>query len=206
MSSCSSVCARRFARFAVPMLSPRMPPNIRPTAGTEPDVFVVFENGVAKRTAASQWTPKGRGIYGVTAANSGKGGQLVGALTVEPGDEVMVVMERGNIVRSRVDEVSRTGRNTMGVSFATPNKGDAIVAVARNTERVIEEAVEAAEGGEGGRPADGVLEDGPDGGASVASPMDGPQDDGVTSPEDDSAETSAVGDHDAAENEQGDNA
>ena len=38
-------------------------------AGTDPDLFVVFENGVAKRTAASQWTPKGRGIYGVTAAN-----------------------------------------------------------------------------------------------------------------------------------------
>ena len=103
--------------------------------GTDPDVFVVFENGVAKRTSASEWTPKGRGTLGVTAARSGKGGHLVGALTVDEGDEVMVVMERGNIVRSRVDEVHRTGRNTMGVSFATPRRNDAIVAVARNTER-----------------------------------------------------------------------
>ena len=32
--------------------------------GTDPDVFVVFENGVAKRTAASEWTAKGRGTLG----------------------------------------------------------------------------------------------------------------------------------------------
>ena len=124
-----------------------------------------------------------------------------------PGDEVMVVMERGNIVRSRVDEVSRTGRNTMGVAFAAPNKNDSIVAVARNPERVVEEAVEAAEAGEsaagiGGEPTAA----GPDAGAPVAPAMDGPQDDGVTSPEDGSAETSAVGDPDGEENEQGDNA
>jgi DNA gyrase subunit A len=160
-------------------------------SGTDPDVFVVFENGVAKRTAASQWTPKGRGIYGVTAANSGKGGQLVGALTVEPGDEVMVVMERGNIVRSRVDQVSRTGRNTMGVTFATPNKGDAIVAVARNPERVVEEAVAAAEASAG---LDGDADFGPDGGASVAPAMDGLQDDGVTSTQDSAADATAVTD------------
>ena len=108
--------------------------NVIP-AGTDPDVFVVFENGVAKRTAASQWTAKGRGILGVTAANSGKGGQLVGALIVDEEDEVMVVMEKGNIVRSAVTEVNRSGRNTMGVSFATPRKGDSIVAVARNVDR-----------------------------------------------------------------------
>ncbi len=108
--------------------------NVVP-AGTDPDVFVVFENGVAKRTAASEWSAKGRGIYGVTAANSGKGGQLVGALIVDEDDEVMVVMEKGNIVRSAVTEVHRTGRNTMGVSFATPRKGDQIVAVARNVDR-----------------------------------------------------------------------
>src|SRR5690606_38614281 len=118
-------------------------------AGANPDVFVVFENGVAKRTPASDWQAKGRNIFGVTAAKSGKGGHLVGALTVADGDEVMVVMERGNIVSTRVDQVSRTGRITMGVAFATPGKNDAIVAVARNPEREVAEAVEAVEAGEG---------------------------------------------------------
>ncbi len=104
-------------------------------AGSEPDVFVVFENGLAKRTPVSEYRPQGRGGTGIQVARlSDKGGDLVGALTVGPDDEVMVVMEKGKIVRSPVDEVRHTGRSTMGVIFATPDPGDAIVAVARNAE------------------------------------------------------------------------
>ncbi|HET7475410.1 MAG TPA: DNA gyrase subunit A [Dermatophilaceae bacterium] len=104
--------------------------------GTDPDVFVVFENGLAKRTPASDYPTKGRATLGVLVAKiSARGGDLVGALTVNDDDEVMVVMEKGKIVRSRVDEVHRTGRNTQGVQFAKPDRGDQIVAVARNIER-----------------------------------------------------------------------
>ena len=104
-------------------------------AGTEPDVFVVFENGLAKRTPIAEYRLQGRGGTGIQVAKlSDKGGDLVGALTVTAEDEVMVVMEKGKIVRSRVDEVRHTGRSTMGVKFATPDRGDAIVAVARNAE------------------------------------------------------------------------
>ena len=98
--------------------------------GEDPDVFVVFENGLAKRTARLG-VPASRAAA-ASASRSAKiserGGDLVGALTVDEDDEVMVVMEKGKIVRSRVDEVHRTGRNTMGVQFAKPDKGDAIVA------------------------------------------------------------------------------
>jgi DNA gyrase subunit A len=111
--------------------------------GSDPDVFVVFENGLAKRTLASEYAAKGRGIQGVRVAQlSARGGDLVGGLTVDEEDEVMVVMEKGKIVRSRVDEVRRTGRNTMGVQFANPDKGDSIVAVARNADRRIEVVLE----------------------------------------------------------------
>jgi DNA gyrase subunit A len=117
--------------------------------GSDPDVFVVFENGLAKRTLASEYTAKGRGILGVRVAQlSDRGGDLVGALTVDEEDEVLVVMEKGKIVRSRVDEVRRTGRNTMGVQFATPDKRDSIVAVARNAERVVEVVLDSALGEE----------------------------------------------------------
>ncbi|MCH8614071.1 DNA gyrase subunit A [Arsenicicoccus dermatophilus] len=103
---------------------------------TDPDVFVVFENGLAKRTLASEYPVKGRATLGVLVAKkSERGGDLVGALVVSPDDEVMLVMERGRIVRSRVDEVRYTGRNTQGVTFANPGKNDSIVAVARNAER-----------------------------------------------------------------------
>jgi DNA gyrase subunit A len=119
--------------------------------GDDPDLFVVFENGLAKRTPASEYPVKGRAGLGVRVAQvSERGGDLVGALIVDEDDEVMVVMEKGKIVRSRVDEIRRTGRNTQGVRFAAPDKGDAIVAVARNNERAVEAALEeVSEDGEG---------------------------------------------------------
>ncbi|WP_377639313.1 DNA gyrase subunit A [Oryzobacter terrae] len=114
--------------------------------GTDPDVFAMFETGLAKRSKASEWNVKGRAILGVAVAKlSEKGGDLVGALTVDEDDEVLVIFQRGNVVRSRVDGVRLTGRNTMGVQFAKAGKNDAIVAIARNPEREVEEAVEEAE-------------------------------------------------------------
>src|SRR6478736_3393602 len=122
---------------------------------TDPDVFVVFESGLAKRSKASEWNVKGRAIYGVAVAKlSDKGGDLVGALTVDEDDEVLVIFEKGNVVRSRVDEVRLTGRNTMGVQFAKAGKNDAIVGIALNPEREVEEAVEAAEAGDEAESAD----------------------------------------------------
>jgi DNA gyrase subunit A len=135
------------------------------------DVFVVFENGLAKRTPVEEYRVQGRGGLGIQVAKlSDKGGHLVGALTVTAEDEVMVVMEKGKVVRSRVDEVRHTGRSTMGVIFATPDRGDAIVAVARNAEHTEDEDADPAEGSEApvahepsGRPNDGG--DGATGGA-----------------------------------------
>ena len=52
--------------------------------GEDPDVFVVFENGMAKRTASSEWDAKGRATLGVKVANlTDKNGDLVGGLTVD---------------------------------------------------------------------------------------------------------------------------
>ncbi len=145
---------------------------------TDPDVFVVFENGLAKRTPASDYPVKGRAGLGVrVAAISERGGHLVGALTVAEGDEVMVVMERGKIMRARVDEVRPTGRNTMGVQFAKPDRGDAIVAVARNAEATSSDDDEENGDGENGDgdhagpgAADGVVDQSPPTGGS---PWDG---------------------------------
>ncbi|MEO8749496.1 DNA gyrase subunit A [Dermatophilaceae bacterium Sec6.4] len=120
--------------------------NVVPNGEDETlDVFVVFENGLAKRTLASDYPTKGRATLGVKVANiSERGGDLVGALITTENDEVLVVMEKGKIVRSRVGEVRRTGRSTQGVQFATPGKGDSIVAVARNAEAEVEELADDA--------------------------------------------------------------
>jgi DNA gyrase subunit A len=108
------------------------------------DVFVVFENGLAKRTPVSAYRVQGRGGLGIKIARiSDKGGDLVGALLVSDGDEVLVVMEKGKIVRSPVDGVRSTGRDTQGVRFATADPGDSIIGVARSIERE-EDAVQVA--------------------------------------------------------------
>ena len=148
-------------------------------AGTDREqlyLFVVFENGLAKRTDVEEYPVKGRATLGVkVAAISDRGGDLVGALVVESSDEVLVVMEKGKIVRSRVDEVRATGRSTQGVQFATPDKKDSIVAVARNAEDEVEDD-----------PEDGVpsSEASQDGAADAEPPAtDGPEADADQTPD-----------------------
>ena len=137
-------------------------------------MFVVFENGLAKRTPASEYRVQGRATLGIKVAKlSERGGDLVGALIVDEDDEVLVVMEKGKIVRSRVDEVRRTKRNTMGVQFATPDKGDAIIAVARNAEKVGEAEVEELVAG------DAETAKVTDGSAAPAAGVDGAEDAGL---------------------------
>ena len=101
-------------------------------------LFTVTEGGIAKRTALTveNYRQQGRGGLGIKVANLPEAnGDLVGALVVDPDDEVLVIMERGKIVRSATAEVNATGRTTQGVIFAKPDNGDRIIAVARNTER-----------------------------------------------------------------------
>ena len=112
------------------------------------DLFVVTEGGYAKRTNVVDYPVKGRGGLGVKVANLVEArGNLVGALVTYSGDEVLCIMASGKVVRSAVSEVSRTGRATQGVTFAKPDAVDRIIAVARNTERDMEEAVDAADSG-----------------------------------------------------------
>jgi DNA gyrase subunit A len=115
-------------------------------ADEELDVFVVFENGLAKRTPVSQYRVQGRATLGIKVARiSDRGGDLVGALLVHDDDEVLVVMEKGKIVRSRVDEVRSTGRDTSGVQLAKPDRGDSIIGVARSVERLTEQVEAVAD-------------------------------------------------------------
>jgi len=124
------------------------------------DLFVVTEGGYAKRTNVVDYPVKGRGGLGVKVANLVEArGNLVGALVTDSGDEVLCIMASGKVVRSAVVEVSRTGRTTQGVTFAKPDAGDRIIAVARNTERDMEEAVDAADSAPSADSADSTGEE-----------------------------------------------
>ena len=102
-------------------------------------VFVVTEGGYAKRTAADQYRLQGRGGLGIKVAKLQEArGDLAGALIVEDDDEVLVVLASGKVVRSAVAEVPAKGRDTMGVVFARFADDDRIIALARNSERNLE--------------------------------------------------------------------
>jgi DNA gyrase subunit A len=116
-------------------------------------VFVVTEGGYAKRTSVDQYRPQNRGGLGIKVAKlSDERGDLAGALIVDDEDEVLVVLASGKVVRSSVAEVPAKGRDTMGVVFARFADEDKIIAIARNSERNLDnqelEAAPAAEGDE----------------------------------------------------------
>ena len=120
--------------------------------GEDGYVFVVTEGGYAKRTSADQYRVQGRGGLGIKVAKlSDHRGDLAGALIVGDEDEVLVVLASGKVVRSSVAEVPAKGRDTMGVVFARFADDDKIIAIARNSERNLEnqeldtEADEAAD-------------------------------------------------------------
>lgn len=103
---------------------------------SDKDLFVVTNEGFAKRTAISEYRLQGRNGFGAKALQLTEGrGSLVGALVVSKDDQVMAIMKSGKVIRSDVSEVKRTGRTTQGVTFAKPDKGDEILAIARNAEK-----------------------------------------------------------------------
>ena len=115
---------------------------------SDKDLFVVTNEGFAKRTAISEYRLQGRNGFGVKAVQLAEGrGSLVGAVIVEENDQIMAIMKSGKVIRSHVDEVKRTGRTTQGVTFAKPDKNDEIISIARNEEK-DDESAESGESAE----------------------------------------------------------
>ncbi|MGO1406007.1 DNA gyrase subunit A [Agrococcus casei] len=116
-------------------------------ADDEGYIFVITDQGYAKKTPLEEYPTKGRGTQGVGNFASGEHGRggLVGALHVGDGDEVLVVRGSGKVVRSSVDEVEARGRMTMGVQFAEISKKDPVLSIALNAEKHVEDVVDDAD-------------------------------------------------------------
>lgn len=118
----------------------------------EADLLIVTDGGYAKRTPLSEYRLQGRGGLGVkVAALDSDRGALVGALVIEPEEDVMVITESGKLVRVTAGDVRATGRNTKGVIFARPDAKDRIIAITRNNSEEAEEEQEAEDSGEEAR-------------------------------------------------------
>ncbi|MCD4550104.1 DNA gyrase subunit A [Schaalia sp. lx-260] len=106
------------------------------------DLLIVTESGYAKRTPVEEYPTKGRGTLGVRVGKlvEERGG-LVGALIVNPDEDVMVITESGKLVQVNASDVRPTSRNTMGVIFARPDADDRIIAITPNPERDIDDTM-----------------------------------------------------------------
>ncbi len=103
-------------------------------------VFTVTDGGFAKRTVVEDYRVQGRGGLGIKAMKlQDSRGSLVGAIVVIDSDEVMAIKASGQVTRSAATDVPAKGRDTMGVKFVTVAETDAVVGIARNTEREVDE-------------------------------------------------------------------
>ena len=103
------------------------------------DVLVATGGGYAKRTPADAYPVQGRGGRGVVTAKIVEArGELVGALMVQPGDEIFAITSAGGVIRTSASEVKQSGRQTMGVRLMNLAAGDSVVALARNAESLAE--------------------------------------------------------------------
>jgi DNA gyrase subunit A len=82
---------------------------------------------------------QGRGGRGVVTAKIVEArGELVGALMVQPGDEIFAITSGGGVIRTSASEVKQSGRQTMGVRLMNLAAGDSVVGLARNAESLVE--------------------------------------------------------------------
>ena len=103
------------------------------------DLLVATGGGYAKRTAVDAYPVQGRGGRGVVTAKIVEArGELVGALMVDPTDEIFAITSAGGVIRTRAAEVKQSGRQTMGVRLMNLAAGDSVVGLARNAESLVE--------------------------------------------------------------------
>ncbi|MEO3892064.1 DNA gyrase subunit A [Nonomuraea sp. B5E05] len=112
-------------------------------------VLIATKAGYAKRTPVEQYPVQGRGGRGVlTAKIVSSRGKLVGAVMVNPEDEVFAITSAGGVIRTSAGEIKQSGRQTMGVRLMNLAEGDSVVALARNAES-METSMESEEDGGG---------------------------------------------------------
>ncbi len=112
-------------------------------------VLTATENGYGKRTSIVEYTRHGRGTKGMIAIQtSERNGKVVGAVLVQPSDEIMLITNSGVLVRTRVSEIREMGRATQGVTLISVDEGGKLSGMQRVAESDTDDLAEAIEAGE----------------------------------------------------------
>ncbi|KAI5916195.1 DNA gyrase subunit A [Thauera sp. 2A1] len=113
-------------------------------------VLTATENGYGKRTPVAEYTRHGRGTKGMIAIQtSDRNGKLVGAVLVEPTDEVMLISTGGVLIRTSVESIREMGRSTQGVTLINLDEGTFLASIEKVAESESDETMREGEMGEG---------------------------------------------------------
>ncbi|KAB0610497.1 DNA gyrase subunit A [Castellaniella defragrans] len=113
-------------------------------------VLTATENGYGKRTPIVEYTRHGRGTKGMIAIQtSARNGKVVGAVLVQPEDEIMLITTGGVLVRTRVSEIREMGRATQGVTLINVDENSLLSGVRRVVESDADEDEDTETAGAG---------------------------------------------------------
>ena len=104
-------------------------------------VFTATDGGYAKRTPLSEYREQARGGIGVKAAkiDEDSRGVLVGAMIVQPTDEILAITSSGVVMRTPVSEIRETSRDTLGVRLVNLDGGTSVVSITQVKDSITEE-------------------------------------------------------------------
>ncbi len=103
-------------------------------------MLIISENGLGKRIKPSEFSMQNRGGKGnICYKINDKTGCIVGALSVDDGDEIMLINTQGVIIRISVDDISVLGRYAAGVKLVNLDAGTNVASFTRITRDMIEE-------------------------------------------------------------------
>jgi len=95
-------------------------------------VLTATENGFGKCSHIEDYPLKGRGGQGVISIQTNsRNGKVVGAVLVQPDDEIMMITNNGTLVRIGVADISVMGRNTQGVRLIRLTNNEKLVELAK---------------------------------------------------------------------------
>ena len=96
-----------------------------------PEVLVVTDGGMGKRSCVSTYRKTNRGARGVLNIRLRENESVLGVVQVTDEDELMMSTERGQLVRIPVHEIRRVGRAAKGVIIMRLNNGDRITGISK---------------------------------------------------------------------------
>ena len=120
-------------------------------AGVGPEVLVVTDGGMGKRSFVSAYRKTNRGARGVVNIRLRPGEHVLAVVQMTGDDELLITTERGQMTRIPAAEIRRVGRASYGVKIMNLNQNDRVTGVAKLIR--LDES-----GEEGGAPAETPIE------------------------------------------------